>query len=117
MSIKPNSKKKLSPEQKIAQRKERARLRSFNNAHRSIFERAGFTRLTPVDGIHFTYEGIKSELDDVFVFENVVVLAEYTLSNSSNFDRTFSIEIYNKSDYLFIEEAELDLRGKTDIIQ
>lgn len=84
MSAKPNAKKKLSPEQKAALRKERARIRSFNNAHRRIFERAGFSRLSPVDGIHFTYEGIKSELDDIFVFENVVVLAEYTLSNTSN---------------------------------
>lgn len=77
-------KKVLTPEQKAAQRKERARDRAFLNAHRKIFERAGFTRLQPVDGVHFTYHGLKSELDDIFVYENVVVLAEYTRSSSGN---------------------------------
>ena len=84
MSGKQQPKKHLSPQQKAERRKERARLRSFNNAHRNIFERAGFTRINPVDGIHFTFDGLKSELDDIFVFENIVVLSEYTLSNSSN---------------------------------
>lgn len=76
-------KKALTKEQKAAIRREKARDRAFTNAHRKIFERAGFNRLQPVDGVHFTYEGIKSELDDIFVFENVVVLAEYTRSNSN----------------------------------
>lgn len=84
MSVKPKQKKKLTDEQKTVQRKERARLRSFNNAHRKIFERAGFKRLTPVDGVHFEFKGLKSELDDVFIYENVVVLAEYTLSSGAN---------------------------------
>lgn len=73
-------KKKMSPEQK----REKARLRSFNKSHRNIFIRAGFVRLSPVDGIHFCYEGLQGELDDIFVYENVVILAEYTLSNASN---------------------------------
>lgn len=83
MNAKSN-KKVLSADQKKEQRKAHARLRSFNNAHRKIFERAGFDRIVPVDGVHFTYEGLKSELDDIFVFENVIILAEYTLSNASN---------------------------------
>lgn len=77
-------KKVLTKEQKTAIRQEKARDRAFTRAHRSIFERAGFSRLQPADGIHFTYEGIKSELDDIFVLENVVVLAEYTRSSSGN---------------------------------
>lgn len=75
-------KKTLSKEQKAAARREKARDRAFLRAHRSIFERAGFSRLQPVDGVHFTYDGIKSELDDIFVYENVVILAEYTRSGS-----------------------------------
>lgn len=74
----------LTKEQKAAIRQEKARDRTFTRAHRNIFERAGFSRLQPTDGIHFTYEGIKSELDDIFVLENVVVLAEYTRSSSGN---------------------------------
>jgi hypothetical protein len=77
-------KKPLSKEQKTAIRQEKARDRAFKQTHRNIFERAGFSRLHPVDGIHFTYEGLKSELDDIFVMENVVVFAEYTRSNSGN---------------------------------
>ena len=76
-------KKSLSPEQKRL-RQEKARERAFLRAHRTIFDRAGFKRLVPVDGIHFQYEGQKCELDDIFVFENVVVLAEYTESRGAN---------------------------------
>ena len=78
------AKKVLTKDQKAVIRAERARDRSLTRVNRGIFERAGFTRLQPVDGVHFTYEGIKSELDDIFVLENVVVLAEYTRSNSGN---------------------------------
>jgi DGQHR domain-containing protein len=81
---KPPSKGQKSAEEKAKIRKEKARDRAFTAAHRRIFERAGFTRLQPVDGIHFTYQGIKSELDDIFVFENVAILAEYTRTKSSN---------------------------------
>lgn len=76
-------KKSLTPEQK-KQRQEKARARAFLRAHRTLFDRAGFARLVPVDGIHFQYEGQKCELDDIFVFENVVVLAEYTESKGTN---------------------------------
>ncbi|GAB5350575.1 ParB N-terminal domain-containing protein [Qipengyuania sp. 483] len=82
---KSGSKKKspLTPEQKRL-RQEKARERAFLRSHRKIFDRAGFDRLVPVDGIHFQYEGQKCELDDIFVFENVVVLAEYTESKGAN---------------------------------
>lgn len=81
---KMSKRKPLSKEQQVKNRQEKARHRAFNNTHRNIFERAGFSRLQPVDGIHFTYDGLKGELDDIFVLENVVVFAEYTRSNSGN---------------------------------
>lgn len=84
LQAKPKPKKELSKEEKATRRRERARERAFTRTHRRVFERAGFARLQPVDGVHFTYEGLKSELDDIFVFENVVVLAEYTRSGGSN---------------------------------
>jgi len=77
-SSKPK-KKPLTPEQ----RKERARQRAFARQHKMIFERAGFQRVTGVDGKHFTFDGIKSELDDLYVFENVVVMLEYTISSGA----------------------------------
>src|SRR5688572_21116252 len=73
---KKKKKNLLSPQQKI----EQARKRSFISQHRSIFTKAGFARVAKVDGSHFTFEGVKSEIDDVFVYENVVVFAEYTMS-------------------------------------
>lgn len=75
--------KGLTPEQK-QKRREKAKERAFIRAHRMLFDRVGFKRLIPVDGIHFEYEGQKCELDDIFVFENIVVLAEYTQSAGSN---------------------------------
>lgn len=80
---KAGKKKALTPEKK-KQRQEKARARAFLRSHRTLFDRAGFARLVPVDGINFEYEGQKSELDDIFVFENVVVLAEYTESKGTN---------------------------------
>jgi len=75
---------KLSPEEKKKRSQERALERSFLAQHRRIFERAGFNRLSQVDGVHFEFEGIKSELDDIFVYENVVVFAEYTRAKGRN---------------------------------
>jgi DGQHR domain-containing protein len=83
MAKKPK-KPKLSKEQLAENRKNRAKLRAFNDAHRNIFLRAGFQRLPSVDGINFTFDGLKGEIDDIFVYENVVVFAEYTTSNSAN---------------------------------
>ncbi|MDI6029432.1 hypothetical protein QBK99_25105 [Corticibacterium sp. UT-5YL-CI-8] len=82
--VKKAAKKVLTKEEKTAARLEKSRERTFTLAHRNIFERAGFSRLLDVDGIHFEYEGLKSELDDIFVFENIVVFAEYTRSSSGN---------------------------------
>lgn len=78
------TKKVLTKEQRIAARQEKARERAFTLAHRNIFERAGFTRLLDVDGVHFEYQNLTSELDDIFVFENVVIFAEYTRSSPGN---------------------------------
>lgn len=64
--------KRLSVEQKeqLAQKKE----------VRSTLMRMGFHRITGVEGKHFTYvNGKRSELDDVFILENVFLIVEYTI--------------------------------------
>lgn len=76
-------KKPLTDAQK-EERARKARERSFIRQHRRIFELAGFSQLKPIDGIHFTFEGMKGEFDDIFVFENVVVICEYTTSSGPN---------------------------------
>jgi DGQHR domain-containing protein len=77
---KAKKKKKLSAEE----RRTRAAQRAFANVVRTVFERCGFRRLSGVNGKEFVFEGIKSEFDDAFKFENVVVLVEHTLSKAEN---------------------------------
>lgn len=50
---------------------------------RSSFRYAGFHRMTDVSDREFTFENQKSDLDDIFIYENVVVLAEYTCAQTS----------------------------------
>lgn len=45
---------------------------------RSTLRSVGFSRVSGVSDREFTYENQKTDLDDIFVYENVVVLAEYT---------------------------------------
>lgn len=52
-------------------------------AIRAFFTRAGFHRVTGVSDREFTYENQKSDIDDIFVYENVIILAEYTCAQSS----------------------------------
>jgi len=54
----------------------------LQNDHRStirqIFSNVGFTRVTGVTDKPFTFDGQTSDIDDIFIFENVFVVAEYT---------------------------------------
>lgn len=63
--------KRLTSEQKeqLAQKKE----------VRSTLKRMGFHRVLGVEGKHFTFSnGKRSELDDIFILENVFLIVEYT---------------------------------------
>jgi hypothetical protein len=79
---KPKKKKKvLTPEQKLAKKenlqKQREK-RTHINAIRKIMANMGFYRLTDVSGHNFKFDDRPSELDDVFVNENIILLVEYT---------------------------------------
>ncbi len=73
---KAKKKKKLSAN-------ERAEAK-FKSEHRTIirniFVRAGFTRIAGVSDKEFEFQGQRGDLDDFFVFENIIVGAEYTTS-------------------------------------
>ena len=45
---------------------------------------AGFRRVPGIADQTFTFENQMTDIDDVFVFENVFVVAEYTCSQSSD---------------------------------
>ena len=79
----PKTKKRviLTPEQKQKKKeKKRKQLEKQNHISsiRRILANMGFERLTDISGHNFIYEGRTSELDDVFVLENIVLLVEYT---------------------------------------
>ena len=80
--IKSKRKKKLqTPEQKQEKKEKELKRREKQNhinAIRKIMANMGFERLTDISGHNFNYEGRTSELDDIFVLENIVMLVEYT---------------------------------------
>ncbi len=80
-------KPKLTAEQKVAERTKReaenVKLKHCLSIQK-IFSEAGFTHLTDASDKEFNFQGQSTDLDDIFVYENIVVLAEYTTAKSSN---------------------------------
>ncbi len=69
-------KKKIAPTaQQIEQRKQK-------NSVRGVFRRIGFERVR-VDGTQFTFMNRTGEIDDLFIYENIVILCEYTVGQST----------------------------------
>lgn len=46
---------------------------------RGFLGRIGFHRIPGIEGKHFIYDGKQSELDDIFLLENVFMIVEYTI--------------------------------------
>jgi hypothetical protein len=49
---------------------------------RSLLTNIGFSRIPGIAGKEFVFENRTSEIDDVFHFENVILLIEYTTAKS-----------------------------------
>ncbi|MDQ6756880.1 MAG: DGQHR domain-containing protein [Bacteroidota bacterium] len=49
---------------------------------RNLMENMGFSRAPSIDGKEFVYDGRTSELDDIFYYENIVVITEYTVGTA-----------------------------------
>ena len=75
-SKKPKKRKKPTPEE-LEQRYHRKDIRS-------VFKNAGFKKVFSVSDKEFTFKGATSDFDDVFVLENIIIFAEYTITKSSN---------------------------------
>lgn len=71
-NIKP---KKKRPPPTAQQIKERER-KSYEKRIRSLFEKVGFTRVK-TDKINITFHGRSGELDEIFIYENLVIICEY----------------------------------------
>ena len=64
--------KKLTPEQK----EQNKHIREISD----VFTKIGFKKLSRVDGKHFFYDERKTELDDIYCYENIILLTEYTIA-------------------------------------
>ncbi len=67
--------KRVIDPQKLIQRKQRLGIRA-------IFQRIGFERVNS-DGVEFQFDGRTGEIDDIFLYSNVLVIAEYTTGKPS----------------------------------
>lgn len=68
-------KKVLDPEERARRNVQRRQRREV----REIFAAVGFQRVDSAADKEFTYGGVTSDFDDVFILENVVVFTEYTI--------------------------------------
>lgn len=58
--------------------------REYRKTIRQVFRNSGFTKVNSVSDIEFTFKGRPGDIDDVYVYENVIILLEYTCAASSN---------------------------------
>ena len=78
---KPKKAKKpaLTPEQRRTKKIKSDHMRGA----RSVFRSAGFDRVTEVAEKEISFGGQTGEFDDAFIYENVILLVEYTTSGTS----------------------------------
>lgn len=69
--------KKLSAAEK-AQRKEQ---RDQKNEIITILKNIGFERLPYIDNKEFEFDGRTTEMDDIFIYKNVILITEYTIGS------------------------------------
>lgn len=79
MVKKTKVKKKLSPEEKLKRRIQQKLYRDF----RSFLRELGFFQIK-ADGVQITVDGRPGELDDILVYENVLLLVEYTIGKTDS---------------------------------
>lgn len=89
-------KKVLSPEESARRNLQRRHRREI----REVFSAVGFQRADGASDKEFTYDGVTSDFDDVFILENVVVFAEYTTSSD--------ISEHAKKKYLMYDRIRKD---------
>jgi hypothetical protein len=84
--VKPTSKKKSKKKNKsAAERKFEYAQRQHAASVRRVFTNAGFIRFPKLADKAFTLtDHISSDFDDIFLFENLLICAEYTASSSDN---------------------------------
>lgn len=78
------SRKKAAPKKRkrIILSEEELQRRSHIKDIRTTMENIGFHRICGIDGKNIVYKSRPSEFDDFFIYENLLLIAEYTSDNS-----------------------------------
>jgi DGQHR domain-containing protein len=113
---KRKARRKLSAEEKRARKIQRDHKKEI----RSIFSALCFERIETASDREFTFQETKSDVDDIFVYENLVVVAEYTTAKESNisghlkYKRTIFTKISNdpRSFAEFLNRNSAEFRRK-----
>lgn len=71
---------RLTPEQKRARKIQRDHRKEI----RAVFTTVGFTRISSASDREIIFRETKSDFDDLFIFENVIALVEYTTAQESD---------------------------------
>lgn len=58
--------------------------RNHRKEIRAIFNRAGFKKVASVSDKEITFKKRTGDFDDIFIYENIIVLLEYTISKTDN---------------------------------
>jgi len=74
---KPNKNKK--PKKSAEQIKQERIQRDHEKLVGGAFRSAGFASVANASGKNFTFEGSMGEIDEVFLYENIIILCEYTV--------------------------------------
>jgi hypothetical protein len=92
------TKKRLSPEEKAQQKEQRNQKVEI----RTILKNIGFERLSYIDGKEFNYDGRTSEIDDIFIHENIILLTEYTIGDPHLIKKSVFYDKVNSDKRAFI---------------
>jgi DGQHR domain-containing protein len=76
-SKKKKALKKLSPEEKIKLKEQRDQKKEIA----TVLNNIGFTRIPSIDGKEVIYNGRTTEMDDIYIYENIVLITEYTIGD------------------------------------
>lgn len=87
-----NKKVKFSATQKA----ENLLKRTQENEIRTIFKNLGFVRIPNIDGKNIKYNERSSEMDDIFVCENLILITEYTVAQKPGDHIKNKTLFYNK---------------------
>ena len=95
-----SKKNKLSLEEIALKKDKQAQEKEISDVLKNI----GFNRLPYINGKHFEYDNRVTEIDAIFICENIILLIEYTVGNPRNhlFSKKIFYDIVNSDKRKFI---------------